>query len=70
MASIKRKSLDDDLYRRVRARRESSEELDSISSQASSNGGHLKETSEESDSEEEGRVGIQVSDLKISLILF
>jgi ribosomal RNA-processing protein 36 len=69
MASIKRKSLEDDLYRRVRARRESSEELDSVSSQPSSNGRHLKETSEESEPEdEEDRVGIQVSDPKISLI--
>ena len=62
MFSLKRKSLDDDLRRCVRARRESSEELDSVSSEPSSNGGELKEESR-SDAEED-RVGPLVQTLK------
>ena len=51
MSSLKRKSLDKGLQRRVRARRESSEELESAGSVASAKGGEFEETSDESQSE-------------------
>ena len=51
MSLLKRNFLDDDLRRRIRARRESSGELDSVGSEASTNGGELHEISEESQSE-------------------
>jgi ribosomal RNA-processing protein 36 len=57
MSSLKRKSLDEGLQRRVRARRESSEELESEGSVPSESGGEVEETSDESQSEaEEDRV--------------
>lgn len=69
MSALKRKSLDDDIQRRVRARRESSEELDSAGSVASANGGGLEETSDESQSEdEEDRVGTPIQEIGSWLI--
>ena len=66
MSSLKRKSLDDDIQRRVRARREFSEELDSAGSVASANGGDSEETSNESQSEdEEDRVGTPIQEGEI-----
>jgi ribosomal RNA-processing protein 36 len=57
MSSLKRKSLDDGIQRRVRARRESTEGLESTASAASANGAEIEETSDASRSEgEEVRV--------------
>lgn len=48
MSSLKRKSLDDDLHRRVRARRESSEELELEDSVPSASGDEADDTTDES----------------------
>lgn len=65
MSLLKRKSLDDDIQRRVRARRESSEVLDAESSVASENSGELTESSDESQSEaEEDGVGLLISQVE------
>lgn len=53
MSSLKRKSLDEGLQRRVRARRESSEELESAASEASAKGGESEDNSDGSQSEDE-----------------
>jgi ribosomal RNA-processing protein 36 len=71
MSSLKRKSLDDSLQRRVRARRESTEELESAGSVASANGADIEETSDASQSEaEEVRVCLLDHQSESSLIIF
>lgn len=66
MSLLKRKGLEDNIQRRVRARREPSEELDSASSVAASeNGGELTESSGESGSEaEEDGVCLPVTEVE------